>query len=211
MPKALPPQTKASSIQYAEIVISRSTQLQSYDVVVSASGTTVIRSTEGDTNLSLVPDEKSKGAATTGQETNDGTDAARHHIDDTIIDKTRTRPPTDNKMVTGKDEKEKVATIDGAETSNASFLPTQTNSDDHKQFQPVESNESLQSVSPIQSLICNEEDSVNKAGTIKLTPVVQLTDISTDTTKNNYVGLVGPRRSSLPEGSRYSIVALHVM
>ena len=53
--------------------------VQSYDdVVVSAIGTTVI-------GPPPVPDKKSKGAATTGQETNGGTDAARnlpHHVND---------------------------------------------------------------------------------------------------------------------------------
>ena len=60
--------------------------VQSYDdVIVSTSGTTVIGATGGDTNPPPIPDKKSKGADTTGQETNGGTDAARnlpHHVND---------------------------------------------------------------------------------------------------------------------------------
>ena len=60
--------------------------VQSYDdVVVSASGTTVIGATGGDPPP--IPDKKSKGTATTtGQEgTNGGTDATKnlpHHVND---------------------------------------------------------------------------------------------------------------------------------
>ncbi|XP_019852308.1 PREDICTED: histone-lysine N-methyltransferase SETD1B-like [Amphimedon queenslandica] len=84
--------TEASSVEYADIdkIVPKSkatTQPQSYDdVVVSASGTTVIGATGGDTNPPPIPDKKSKGAATTGQEgTNGETDAARnlpHHVND---------------------------------------------------------------------------------------------------------------------------------
>ena len=79
---------EASPVQYAAIesVRPKVPPVQSYDdVVVSASGTTVIGATGGDTNPPPIPDKKSKGAATTGQGTNGGADAARnlpHHVND---------------------------------------------------------------------------------------------------------------------------------
>uniref|UniRef100_A0A1X7TVX0 Fibronectin type-III domain-containing protein n=1 Tax=Amphimedon queenslandica TaxID=400682 RepID=A0A1X7TVX0_AMPQE len=89
--KALP-QTEVASVKYADIELVRPKlkvpPAQSYDdvVVSTASGTTVIGATGGDTNPPPIPDKKSKGATTTGQEgTNGGNDAARnlpHHVND---------------------------------------------------------------------------------------------------------------------------------
>ena len=104
--------TEAATVQYADIESVRPKPKgppvhQSYDdVVVSASGTTVIGATGGDPPP--VPDKKSKGADTTGQEgTNGETDAAQdssHAHDYTVIDETQARAPSDITMVTGKED-----------------------------------------------------------------------------------------------------------
>ena len=162
--------------------------VQSYDdVVVSASGTTVIGATGGDTNPPPIPDKKSKGAATTGQETNGGaattgqetnggTDAAQdfpHTHDDKTIDETQARTPTDYKMVIGIED---MTTIDEAnETNNVNSSPTQTNSDNLKQSQPEESAQSSKIKAPVQP-----------------------TD---DSSSKTYAGLLIPSRSSIPQFS----------
>ncbi|XP_019852316.1 PREDICTED: uncharacterized protein LOC109582138 [Amphimedon queenslandica] len=108
------PKTEVASVEYADIESvrpkSKVPPVQSYDdVVVSASGTTVIGATGGDTNPPPIPDKKSNGATTTGQEgTNGGTDAAQdsshaHDHHDTVIDETQARTPSDITMVTGKE------------------------------------------------------------------------------------------------------------
>uniref|UniRef100_A0A1X7TVE6 Fibronectin type-III domain-containing protein n=1 Tax=Amphimedon queenslandica TaxID=400682 RepID=A0A1X7TVE6_AMPQE len=82
--------TEVSTVQYVDIESvrpkSKAPPVLSYDDgVVSVSGATVIGATGGDTNPPPIPDKKSKGVTTTGQETNDGADAARnlpHHVND---------------------------------------------------------------------------------------------------------------------------------
>uniref|UniRef100_A0A1X7UUL9 Fibronectin type-III domain-containing protein n=1 Tax=Amphimedon queenslandica TaxID=400682 RepID=A0A1X7UUL9_AMPQE len=128
---------EALSVEYADIdkIVPRSkatAQPQSYDdVVVSASGTTVIGATGGDSNLPAIPDKKSKRAATTGQEgTND--DMVVSASGTTVIGATGgdTNPPPI------PDKKSKGAATTGQEGTNgetdaARNLPHHVNDDSH--------------------------------------------------------------------------------